>query len=132
MNWVKQSMLIRLWILIVQLKKLTMLPKKTLKMSNITPHRSLINQFNKLAVDNKDAKLKGADLASKNDTVDLAKNVDSYEKLKSIIKKVILNKSKHVLVENELNNLSEKVTLILTKGLTKDLINGYSILTCTK
>ena len=64
--------------------------------------------------------------------MDLAKNVDSYEKLKSIIKKVILNKSKHVLVENELNNLSEKVTLILTKGLTKGLINGYSILTCTK
>ena len=29
---------------------------------------------------------------------------------------------------NELNELSEKVKVILTKGLTKDLINGYKIL----
>ena len=78
MNWVKQSMLIRLWILIIQFKKLTMSQKMTLKMSNITPHRSLINQFNKLAVDNKDAKLKEADLASKNDTLDLA--MDGFER----------------------------------------------------
>ena len=29
---------------------------------------------------------------------------------------------------NELNELSEKVKVILTNGLTKDLINGYKIL----
>ena len=97
MNWVKQSMLIRLWIQIIQFKKLTMSQKMILKMSNITLNRSLINQFNKLAVDNKDAKLKEADLANKNVTVDFAKKVDSDEKLKSILKKVTLNKSKHEL-----------------------------------
>ena len=31
------------------------------------------------------------------------------------------------MVENELNKLSEKVKLISTKGLIKDLMNGYSI-----
>ena len=31
-----------------------------------------------------------------------------------------------------LNDLSEKVKLISPKGLTKDLINGYSILSGTK
>ena len=39
-----------------------------------------------------------------------------------------MNKTKHVLVENELNKLSKKVKAILTKGLTKDLINGYKTL----
>ena len=39
-----------------------------------------------------------------------------------------MNKTKHVLVENELDEISKKVKLIPTKGLTKDLINGYRIL----
>ena len=33
-----------------------------------------------------------------------------------------------MLVENELDELSEKVEVILTEGLTKDLINWYSII----
>ena len=37
-----------------------------------------------------------------------------------IKKKVILNKIKHVIVENELNDISEKVKAISTKGLKKD------------
>ena len=48
--------------------------------------------------------------------------------LKILNKKVTLNKLKHALVENELDELSEKVELISTKELTKDLINEYSIL----
>ena len=36
------------------------------------------------------------------------------------------NKVKPVLVHNELNELSEKVKAILTKGLSEDLINKYS------
>ena len=39
---------------------------------------------------------------------------------------------KHVLVENGLNELSEKVNAISTKGLTKDLINKFSILNGAK
>ena len=37
-----------------------------------------------------------------------------------------------MLVENKLNELSEKVKLISTKGLTKYLINKYSILDSAK
>ena len=37
------------------------------------------------------------------------------------------SKTKHVLLENELNELSEKVKAILTKRLTKDLINKFTI-----
>ena len=33
-----------------------------------------------------------------------------------------------ILVEKELNELSEKVKAILTKGLAKDLINKFNIL----
>ena len=35
---------------------------------------------------------------------------------------------KHVLVGNELNEVSEKDKVILTKRLTKDLINKFSVL----
>ena len=38
------------------------------------------------------------------------------------------NETKHVLVENELNELSKKFEVMSTKGLTKYLINGYKIL----
>ena len=48
--------------------------------------------------------------------------------LKNLNKNVTSNKAKHVLVENELNEQSKKVEAISTKGLTKDLINGYKIL----
>ena len=37
-----------------------------------------------------------------------------------------------MLVENELNKLSGKAKSILTKGLTKDLINKFSILNGSK
>ena len=49
-------------------------------------------------------------------------------KLKNISNKVTSNETKHILVENVLYELSEKVELIPTKRLTKDLINGYSLL----
>ena len=45
-----------------------------------------------------------------------------------IKKKVTWNKTNHVLVENELNELPGKGKAIWTKGLIKDLINKYSIL----
>ena len=45
----------------------------------------------------------------------MIKEIDFDEKLRNINKKVTLNKSKQLLVENELNELSEKVKLLLTK-----------------
>ena len=44
------------------------------------------------------------------------KKTDFDEKLKNINKKVTLNISKHVLVENEVNELSEKVKLLSAKA----------------
>ena len=64
----------------------------------------------------------------------LEKKIDSDEKLRNINNKVTLNKSKQIDANKKLtffkkwiNGLS-KIKLISTKGLTKDLINGYSIL----
>ena len=51
---------------------------------------------------------------------------------KKLNKNVTSNKIKHVLVENELNELSEKVKAISTKRLTKDLINKFSIINDSK
>ena len=47
-------------------------------------------------------------------------------------KKVTSIKSKHVLVENKLTELSKKVEVLSTKGLTADLIDKYSILNGAK
>ena len=68
------------------------------------------------------ARLEQANLPSKNDIANFVKKTDFVDKLKSLNKKITSNKRKHVLVENELNELSEKVKTISTKGLTKDLI----------
>ena len=65
-------------------------------------------EFNKLTSEKFTARLKQANLASKSD-------------IANFIKKTDLNK-------NELNELSKKVKAISTKGLTKDLINKFSIL----
>ena len=48
----------------------------------------------------------------------------NYDKLKNLNKKVTSNKTKHVLVQSELNKLSQKIKPILTK----DIKNYYSIL----
>ena len=74
------------------------------------------------------ARLFQVKLALTDDIADLVKETDFDNKLKQINKKVTSNKTKHVLVENKLDELSEKVEVISTKRLTKDLINGYSIL----
>ena len=42
--------------------------------------------------------------------------------------KIKQNKTKHAFVENELNELLEKVKAISTKGLTKNLINEFVLL----
>ena len=60
------------------------------------------------------------------------KKTNFDDKLKILNKNITSNKTKHGLTENELNELSKKVEAISTKGLTKDLINKYSILNGAK
>ena len=80
-----------------------------------------------MTAENFTARLLQTNLASKNDIGSFVKGTDFDKKLKNFHKNVTSNKSKHVLVENELNELSEKVKAISIKGLTKDLINKFSI-----
>ena len=72
-------------------------------------------------------KVSKPNLANKNNIASFVKMTDFDDKLKNLDKEITSNKTKHVLNENELNKLSEKVIAISTKGLTKDLINTHSI-----
>ena len=65
-------------------------------------------------------RLKGAYLASKSYIANFVKKTDFDDKLKDLTNK------------NELNELSKKVKAVLTKGLTKDLIEKFSILNGAK
>ena len=60
------------------------------------------------------------------------KKRDLDKKLKKLNKNVTSNKTKHVIIENELNELIKKVKAISTKKLSKDLINKYNILNGAK
>ena len=80
-------------------------------------------EFNKLASEKCFARLGQPNLANKNEMANLIIKTDFDDKLKNLNKNLSWNKTKHVLVENELNELSEKVKAISTKGLTKYLIN---------
>ena len=70
--------------------------------------------------------LSQVNLGSKSDIANSIKKTD--DKLKKIKSKYHLNKTKHLLGQNELDELSAKFKAISTKELTKDLINKLSIL----
>ena len=84
-------------------------------------------EFNKITAEQFTATLEQANLATKADIDDFVEKTGFDNKLKNLIKIATSNQLKHILVVNELDELSEKVELISTKGLTKDLVNGYSI-----
>ena len=53
---------------------------------------------------------------------------DFDDKLSGFNKRIYWNKTKHVLAENEVNELPKKVEAISARGLRKYLINEYQIL----
>ena len=67
-------------------------------------------------------------LRSKCDIADFIKEIDFDDKLKKLDENVASSKIKNVLVENELNEIWEKVNAILTK----DLTNKFSIFNVAK
>ena len=77
--------------------------------------------FYKLTAENFTARLKQANLASKNDIANFTKKTDFDNKLKDVTSN-----------ENESNELSKNVKAISTEGLAKDLINKFSILNGAK
>ena len=78
-------------------------------------------EFIKLTAENFAARLKQANLASKSDIANFVNKTDFDNKLKDVTSN-----------KNELNELSKKVKAISTKGLTKDLIDKFSILNGAK
>ena len=78
-----------------------------------------------MAADNFAARLKIANLTNKNDITNFVRKKHFDEELKNYNEKITSNETKHVLVENELDELSEEVILISTKG----LIDNDNILT---
>ena len=69
-------------------------------------------KFNKLTSENFSARLAEANLARKNDIVNSVKKADFDDKLKDLNKKGTSNKTKHVLAENDVNEISENVKAI--------------------
>ena len=65
-------------------------------------------EFNKLTSANFAARLAQRNLASKNHIAVLVKKTDFDKKLKNLNKNVTSNNTRHILVENELNELSKK------------------------
>ena len=80
-------------------------------------------EANKLTAENFAARLKQTNLKSKSNISDFLNKVYFDNIFENLNKKVTLNKSRHVEVNN-LDDLSKKVKLISTKWLTKDLINN--------
>ena len=78
-------------------------------------------EFNKLTSENFAARLKQANLASKSDIANFVNKTDFNNKLKDVRSN-----------KNELNKLTKKVKAISGKGLTKELINKFSIINGAK
>ena len=85
-------------------------------------------ECNKLTAENFASRLAQANLATKNDIAALTKDTDFDNKLKKSNKNVTSSKFNELNELQEFNELSEKVKAISAKGLTKDLINKFSIL----
>ena len=108
MNWSKTLIILVLLILVIQLKK-TDYNTKINEIENKTNDQDLTKyittqEFNKLTLENFASRLAQADLASKNDIAYFVKMTDFDNKLKNLNKKITSNKTKNVLVENELKN----------------------------
>ena len=65
-------------------------------------------EFNKLTSENFTTKLAQANLANKSYIANFVKNTDFQGKLNNLNENITSNKTKHTLVENEFNELSEK------------------------
>ena len=77
-------------------------------------------------------KISTSKFSKKGDITNFIKKTDFDDKLKNLNKNVTSVKTKRVLVENELNELLKKIKVISTKGLTKGLVNKFSIINGAK
>ena len=75
------------------------------KITNHVRDKYILKFANKLTAENFASKLAQANLASKNNISNFANKTEFYDKLKSLNKKVISNKTKYLIVENEFKKL---------------------------
>ena len=73
-------------------------------------------EFNELIAEKFAARLAQANLPSKNNIANFVKKTEFDDKLKNLNKTITSNKTKHVRIKNELNELSKKIEAISTKG----------------
>ena len=73
-------------------------------------------KFNKLAAEHFAPRLAQVNLASKGDIANFQKKRDLDDKLKNLDQNVASNKTKHVLVENELKKISKNLKQYQKKG----------------
>ena len=95
--------------LVIQLKKTKCNTKIDENEKKITEHNHnkyiTTPEFNKIPAANFASRLSQGNLATKSDNVNFVNKADFDEKLKNLNKKVTPNKTKHLLLENEFENL---------------------------
>ena len=75
----------------------------------------ITQEFNKLTAENFATTLVQANLANKNDIAAFVKKTDFHDKLKTLNKKVTSSKTKHLRVEKQISDLTNKVAQISEK-----------------
>ena len=73
-------------------------------------------RFNKLTVENFEARLAQAKLATKADIADFVKKTDFGDKLEILNRKVTSIKTKHIEAEKKITDLTNKIAQISKKG----------------
>ena len=104
--------------LLTTTQKLMKLKRRLLSQSWYINYYSRIN---KLTLEKFASRLKQVNLASKTDIDNFAKKIDFNNQVQNFTSN-----------KNELNELSKKVKAISTKGLTKKLMDKFSVLNGTK
>ena len=84
-------------------------------------------KFNNLAAENFTARLKQSNLANKGDIAYFFKKIDFDDKLKKLNKKVTANKSKLLLVDNELKELQGQTVKLQTYDLNLFIRQSYFV-----
>ena len=72
-----------------------------------------------MTADNFAVRLTQTNLAAKANIVDFVKETDFHNEVKNLNKRATSNKTKHVLAENEVDELPKKVKVILKKRINK-------------
>ena len=116
----KRLNIVQIQILVIQVTDYNTHINETEKKITDYDHDKYITtqEFYKLTSENFAVRLAQANLSSKNDVASFLKMTDFDDKLKHFIKNVTLNKTKHVLFENELKKYRQLTRVALLVKVT--------------